>query len=360
MDLDTEDEVVLDDEKTFIGKWGRVAAITVFGALIFAAFSAVLVTAMTQHQITRNLASGEERVSFADAYYILESIEGLNTSKSELEGSVSETLTNLETESQRLRDLQATLLEDLRRLTTVGKSTRAREACPSQFPETINAELLDDDNILDRLERCKVNATAFGALGIEPSIFGKVRGFKREISATETRMENFEATLESDQAELADVERNINRAKSFENDFSPQKRLAKILPDGLHWIFEIPPSIMPIFLTFVSGIFGSLLVNLILIVYPSNSVGLYHGQRFLQHVILGGLIATAVYIVIGAGASVLSLSDDGASPDTYLTFSAIGIFAGMFSDRAAKWLSDNVPFERKGGDDGAGDDGAND
>lgn len=339
---DSDDQV----ERTFIGKWGRVAALALFGAVIFAAFSAVIVTAMTQHQITRNLDSNPDRVSFTDAYYILNGVNELKKSAAELESSIGETRGALESDTQLLRDIEAMLAEDLRTPLSVAQSARVKEICPGQFPETFNSEIMPNDVLLDRLERCKVNQSGFEALNVDPNIFGKIRGLNREMSAAKLRIENQEQKLKDDGAALVELEQKIASAKVFENDFSPQERLSKLLPGWLHWLFDVPPSIMPILLTFVSGIFGSLLVNLILIVYPSNKIGLYDGQRFLQHVILGGLIATAVYVVIGAGASVLSLSDTGASPDTYLTFSAIGIFAGMFSDRAARWLSENVPFDR--------------
>ena len=334
-------------EVSFAGKWGRVAGYTVFGAIIFSLFSLVLVTAMTQQQVTRNLAGNEVKTSYQEAYFILNGAESRKESRTNYEQSISDAKANIENEGQKLRDLQATLTEDTRQPVAVAKSARARALCPGQFPESLNTDGLNDEELLDRVERCKVNTIAFEQLGVDPYIFGKIRGFKREVSATEAKIEALSITVEEAKKEISKIDRDDSNAKALKNDFLPQTQLTKLLPWWVGWIFDVPPSIMPILLTFVSGIFGSLLVNLILIVYPNNSVGLYQGQRFTQHVILGGLIATAVYIVMKAGVSVLSLSDTGDTPDAFLTFSAIGIFAGMFSDRAARWLSENVPFDNK-------------
>jgi hypothetical protein len=58
---------------------------------------------------------------------------------------------------------------------------------------------------------------------------------------------------------------------------------------------------------------------------------------------LGGLIAVGEFIVIGGGMAVLSSGNTAPDGNTnFLSFCAIGMLAGGFSDRFAKWLSDNA------------------
>lgn len=341
------------DWQYLLAKWGRVLGYTLFGATIFLLFALTLVTAMTQHQIARNLASSEDPVSYTDAYLLFGTVPTLEESQQEIITSIADNEREIAETENLLQEQNAILTEDRRKLLTSGRSSSIATACPEQFNEATDSAALDNSQIIDRLELCQASSPEnFREIVSDSAIFGKLRSLERQAKASAVSLESLSTTLESRQAELNDVEQRIAMVESFRSDFYPQDRLKTIMPGWLHWIFDIPPTIMPIFLTFVSGIFGSLLVNLILIVYPNNKVGLYSGQHFLQHVILGGLIATAVYIVIGAGASVLSLSGGSGAQDAFLTFSAIGIFAGMFSDRAARWLSENVPFNEKTPPDG--------
>jgi len=109
---------------------------------------------------------------------------------------------------------------------------------------------------------------------------------------------------------------------------------------GLTWI---PPATMQIVLSFVSGLFGSLLVTLVLAVYPNNDLHFTGSDSYWNRILLGGLIAVGVFIVIGGGMAVLSSGNTAPEGNTnFLSFCAIGMLAGMFSDKFAGWLSDNA------------------
>lgn len=113
---------------------------------------------------------------------------------------------------------------------------------------------------------------------------------------------------------------------------------------GLGVLVELPPSMMQILLALSSGMFGGLLLTLILVVYPTNKFSLQsQGGAFGERILLGGLTAVAVFIMIGSGAAVLG-SNPGITEGkaNMLAFSAVGVLAGMFSDRVAKWLSDRA------------------
>lgn len=106
------------------------------------------------------------------------------------------------------------------------------------------------------------------------------------------------------------------------------------------WLVKFPPAMLQILLTFVSGLFGALLITLVLIVYPHNKIGARTGSHTWPRIFLGGLIAMCVYVVILGGTAVLgsatALSGAGSN---YMAMCGIGILAGMFSDRVAAWLS---------------------
>ena len=105
-------------------------------------------------------------------------------------------------------------------------------------------------------------------------------------------------------------------------------------------IGKFPPAMVQILLAFVSGMFGALLVTLVLVVYPKSDLTLSAGAGFAARIFLGGLISRCVFVVLGGGTAVLGTSGGfGDGEANFLAFCAIGILAGMFSDRVAQWLS---------------------
>ena len=107
---------------------------------------------------------------------------------------------------------------------------------------------------------------------------------------------------------------------------------------------ELPPSIIHIVLAFVSGMFGALLLTLVFVVYPGNGLQLTTSQGgYGPRILLGGLISVCVFVVIGGGTAVLGATSALAEGDSnFLAFCAIGILAGMFSDRVTVWLSERA------------------
>ncbi|RYD48909.1 MAG: hypothetical protein EOP60_14820, partial [Sphingomonadales bacterium] len=112
---------------------------------------------------------------------------------------------------------------------------------------------------------------------------------------------------------------------------------------GLFGFTHIPPSLMQITLCFLSGLFGALLITLVLLVYPNNDLSFTSTNSFWNRILLGGLIAVGVFVMIAGGVGVLGSSEAILSgQNNFLSFCAIGMLAGGFSDRFAKWLSDNA------------------
>jgi hypothetical protein len=108
-----------------------------------------------------------------------------------------------------------------------------------------------------------------------------------------------------------------------------------------HGMFvPVPPSMIEILLSFLSGTFGALLITLVLVVYPQSALSIGETTAHASRIFLGGLVALCVFIVLSGGSAILgNAATFNASQANFMTFAAVGILAGMFSDRVALWLS---------------------
>jgi hypothetical protein len=98
----------------------------------------------------------------------------------------------------------------------------------------------------------------------------------------------------------------------------------------------------------VSGLFGALLITLILFVYPDNRYKFTRTKSYFGRILLGGLIALGVFVLMFSGVAVLAGPDSSGSAQNLIAYGGIGILAGMFSDQAAGWLSDRSMFKPDG------------
>ncbi|MEA3049383.1 MAG: hypothetical protein QOG84_1219 [Sphingomonadales bacterium] len=107
----------------------------------------------------------------------------------------------------------------------------------------------------------------------------------------------------------------------------------------------VPPSLTGIILASVSGLFGALLITLILFVYPNNRFKFTRTKSYYGRILLGGLIALGVFVLMFSGVAVLAGPNASGSAQNLIAYGGIGILAGMFSDQAAGWLSDRSVFK---------------
>lgn len=152
------------------------------------------------------------------------------------------------------------------------------------------------------------------------------------------RLTRYEASLG---ANIGDLEKQLPALSGARGAFSELMVTRANAWLGGELLVEFPPSMVQILLAFSSGLFGALLVTLVLIVYPNNELNIAsaHG-RYEARVLLGGLVSLCVFVVMGGGSAVLGTgSAFSGGGSNILAFCAIGILAGMFSDRVAYWLS---------------------
>jgi len=110
-------------------------------------------------------------------------------------------------------------------------------------------------------------------------------------------------------------------------------------------LIAMPPVLMGIVISFTSGLFGALLVTLILLVYPNQTANLTPTTAYLERLFLGGLVALGVFVVLFSGVAVLNGGSGVDIAQNVMAYAAIGILSGMFSDRAAGWLSRQPLFD---------------
>lgn len=164
------------------------------------------------------------------------------------------------------------------------------------------------------------------------------------LVALRSRVEAADAEISAAAAELAQRETEITAIE--QGSSAPLQRLEIVsylmsLPAvSALGLVDLPPVMMQIILSSVSGLFGALLITLILAVYPNNSFQFATSDDYFKRLFLGGLIALCVFVIIGGGIAVVQ-TDSGVlqGNGNYLSLCAIGILAGMFSDRVALWIS---------------------
>lgn len=149
--------------------------------------------------------------------------------------------------------------------------------------------------------------------------------------------------LHATRSSIATTREKVREGHALRSAFEEMRVLRRGWLPGAALLVYFPPSLVQILLAFVSGLFGALLITLVLAVYPNRTVKFAGGEGFGARILLGGLIAVGVFIVLRGGVSVLGTPTElSTAPSNVMTFSALGILAGMFSDRVALWLSDKA------------------
>lgn len=322
--------------------WDRTARgtlRTLFSLLIAAFFLIVLMVASAQQQASNRLDSkigySAARKMLSEASQARGRLETLQTRLDKLEEDASKAAQDTERQ-------QNALGASMARVTLVAQNMRRTKICDdltaAENPEgqalwgivyscwrDKKMSAADSNSVSELAARDKdptVIVAAIATLNSDRTVaLAKIDVTKGKIAVAQGVVED-----------AAEVERSLQDVRVLDESFIGWM--------GLTWI---PPSMLQILLSFLSGLFGSLLITLILIVYPNNSLSFTGSQSYWSRIFLGGLIAVGVYIIIGGGVAVLGSTDgllDGST--NFLSFCAIGMLAGMFSDKFAGWLSDRA------------------
>jgi hypothetical protein len=176
-----------------------------------------------------------------------------------------------------------------------------------------------------------------GQRAVQKSI-DDVAGLKRDTQDIQDRLDLLQAERSTIDKQLETAARSgdiIAVLKVFEDSKWP---LASKL-------VYVPPALTGIILASVAGLFGALLITLILFVYPDNRYKFTRTKSYYGRILLGGLIALGVFVLMFSGVAVLAGPNASGSAQNLIAYGGIGILSGMFSDQAAGWLSDRSVFK---------------
>lgn len=324
--------------------WSRLAITLVhsLGALAVAyAFIVILMTAIAQQSVLARLDGAQLTGGYSSAYASLQALETRRADVPGLRQIEQKSAEEVADKQAELRVLQAEYIAAWRAFQPIAR--RAAQPCgtepaaPSEQREAQlslwhEVRLCAADGRLpgplrERVEALQESQVGFGTIG-------------RRLAGAELDSQRAEERLDAVQQRLARAMAVDDEERASWRGFQEMSVLRGSWMLGGGVLVAFPPSLLQLLLSFASGAFGALLVTLVLIVYPRNTLEIGAAGGHVARTLLGGLIAVCVYIMLLGGTSVLGTSDalDGAEAN-YMAFVAIGVLAGMFSDRAAAWLS---------------------
>lgn len=192
-----------------------------------------------------------------------------------------------------------------------------------------------------------------GASGVDPVQKGIANEVNEGADSVRRTLDeiagyNRDSEDQADQLKLLHDERQ-SLASEFESAGKAASSIAILRVFEESWwpgatqLVYLPPSLMAIALAFSSGLFGALLITLVLFVYPENQFKFTRSASYGGRILLGGLIALGVFVLLFSGVAVLG-GVEGSNTQNLMAYAAIGILSGMFSDRAAGWLSEQSGF----------------
>jgi len=308
--------------------------------LVIYAFAVVLMTAAAQQQVSSTLASINAGVGYSAAHAKFLGLKQLQDDISEL---TVEERTHLA--EQRKTEFEYQEL--------VSASDAAWGELDSAVQPLFDRGVCAMKASTDRMalwhaaRRCLGNealstadrAALQGALSRSPSA-EELHQRKLAQSRINDRAYN---QLLATRASIAEAREKEQQGEKIGTAFEEMRVLTSGWIPGASLLVHFPPTLIQILLAFAAGLFGALLITLVLAVYPKSSVKFAGGEGFGARILLGGLIAVGVYIVLSGGASILGTPAAlSAAPSNVMTFCALGILAGMFSDRVAFWLSEKA------------------
>ena len=160
---------------------------------------------------------------------------------------------------------------------------------------------------------------------------------KSAMDRLDQRIKNNDREGQQAETDAAKAQQSIDDAKAVTDALQD----VVVLDDNglVSRVTRFPPILMQILLSFIAGLFGALLLTLIIAVYPHNDFSFVESKSYWKRIFLGGLIAVAIFVVIGSGVAVLGSSRALIDDANVMSYTAVGLLAGMFSERVAGFLS---------------------
>jgi hypothetical protein len=325
---------------------------TLVAILVTYVFVVVLLVATAQQKVHDALAKEAVGYDYSVAvryYFGKESLRNTVAGNSE---AVKDSTARLRAANDRLQSANvmltaqaADLAEDLGRLTAAGCPAPPAPATPPTPAELVAMAVANQHCAAER-------GSASPAI---PPIAAEVLEGQRAVqkalddsAGLKRDSEDIQDRLDLLQAERNAIDKQLEAA-SRSGDIIAVLKVFEASPWPLaRQLVYVPPALTGIILASVSGLFGALLITLILFVYPDNRYKFTRTESYFGRILLGGLIALGVFVLMFSGVAVLSGGDGSGTAQNLIAHGGIGILAGMFSDQAAGWLSDRSMFKADG------------
>jgi hypothetical protein len=323
-----------------------------FAILVTYAFVVVLLVATAQQKVDDALTKEGVGYDYSVAvryYFGKESLRNVVAENSE---AIKQSTARLRAANDRVQSVArqltaqaADLGEDLGRLTLAGCPAPPAPDTPPTPAELVSMAVATQHCAAERGPATPaIGPIAAEVLEGQRSVqksLDDVAGLKRDSDDIQDRLDLLQATRSGIDKQLEAAARSgdiIAVLKVFEDSEWPLARQ----------LVYVPPALTGIILASVSGLFGALLITLILFVYPDNRYKFTRTKSYFGRILLGGLIALGVFVLMFSGVAVLAGPNASGSAQNLIAYGGIGILAGMFSDQAAGWLSDRSMFKPDG------------
>ena len=326
--------------------WGARALVAI---LVTYVFIVVLLVATAQQKVDDALTKEAVGYDYSVAirYYFgkesLKNVVGENSQHlKDATGRLRAANDRFQSANRVLTAEAADLKEDLDRLTAAGCPAPPAPDTPPTPAELVGMAVATQHCAAERGEASPAippiaTEVLAGQRAVQKSLDDSA-GLKRDSDDLQDRLDLLQAERNQIDKQLEAAARSgdiIAVLKVFEDSRWP---LAKQL-------VYVPPALTGIILASVSGLFGALLITLILFVYPDNRYKFTRTKSYYGRILLGGLIALGVFVLMFSGVAVLAGPNASGSAQNLIAYGGIGILAGMFSDQAAGWLSDRSVFK---------------
>jgi hypothetical protein len=326
-----------------LGGYGRIA-----GALVIVLiFAEVLLTASAQQEVLRRLAGVESGLDYSSAYVIKLQVDQARkdariaaANEQSANQDVSRASDAFDKAKEDFDQAWQSFAPQIRAVARTGK-------CDLPAPAAGATSSLEQGQMISALQDCVAGTELAPAQAsrLKEALAASdgIVATWRVAASTQSRLQGAEQRVARARKQTTELAQLDAQTRKIADSFDATSKLRSSWYLGGGFLIDFPPALLQIILSFASGIFGALLITLVLVVYPNTALTITAQSGYGARILLGGLIALCVYVVINGGSAVLGTASAVATGNNnYMAFCAIGILAGMFSDRVAGWLSESA------------------
>jgi hypothetical protein len=323
----------------------RAAARVVLAIVVAYLFIVVLLVATAQQKVVDALTDQNVGYSYSVAVRYYFGKDSLVQVRGENSRALRESTGRQRKISDRVSDVEraleaqaADLRDDLQRLGTAGCPSQQFAPDSSPDPAGLLAAAAVTQHCVSAARAA--NPTLRQAAGEVEEGTDAIHASLDELAALNRDLEDEKDQAKALEEEHASIQSEVSAAAKASGIIAILRVFEESSWPLASQLVYVSPSLMAILLAFSSGLFGALLITLVIFVYPDNKFKFTRSASYAGRILLGGLIALGVFVLLFSGVAVLGGSDATGNSQNLMAYAAIGILSGMFSDQAAAWLSE--------------------